>query len=76
MRNMRIAIILLIICGCAPGSTIRERDAASWIREHEKPIQCRKAGEWDSYLYYTLIDKNCEIYSTGLVKMNLPDTIK
>lgn len=66
---------LLLLSSCYEGNT---KATIEWIESHEHPIVVRMAycnGEF-SARGYTLIDAHGKIYDTGLLQLNLPDTLK
>lgn len=48
-----------------------------WINSHPKPIECRKhtVNGFDLSIDYTLVDSNGNLYRTGSIEMDLPDTL-
>jgi hypothetical protein len=74
MKNLAIAAMVLL-CSCYQENT---ECTILWIATHKRPIVCRHAyhnGEFSAH-GYTLIDAEGNIYDTGLLQLNLPDTLK
>lgn len=69
-----ILIFIVLICGCkdSPIATIE------WIKNHKHPIVCRASSLSlvGGGVSYTLIASDGQIYTTPLIDINLPDTLK
>ena len=70
----KLIIVLLIFCGC--GTEVNEQNTIRWISEHKKPIICRKYGCSELGCVWTLVDSLGNVFQTGLVNFNFPDTIQ
>ena len=67
-------IIIMFMCSCTDNN---EAKAIEWIKANKKPINCRIYGyNLNGDVSYTLISSDNVIYSTGLVNLDLPDTLK
>jgi hypothetical protein len=77
MKKLILALLIVIAfltIGCYQAN---EADTTIWVKTAKKPIICKLAGRnTDGFVIYTLIDADGNIYSTGLVTFNLPDTLK
>ena len=66
-------LLAAILQGCASAN---ERETIKWIAEHKKPIRCIYVGsDTQGNTIWTLIDADGNIYNTGRVEMNFPDTL-
>ena len=70
-----IAIVSIVFASCGTQENVSNTN--KWIKSHERPISCEASyiRPLDGAKGYSLIDANGEIYDTGLLSINLPDTI-
>ena len=62
---------------CFSCTSQNEKDLSAWVNQAKKPIICKLYGSNALGQYkYTLFDKDNNVYSTGLIEMSLPDTLK
>jgi len=75
MKKLIILLLLLVLTSC---SNINEDNTKKWIENAQKPILCRQYGTTNGFnqVLYTLIDADGNVYSTGRIYFNLPDTLK
>lgn len=70
MKRLMFVLVILILSSCNNSDkTIK------WIESNEKPIICKFAGMNEFGKRYTLLSASGKIYNTGMVKLELPDTI-
>jgi len=79
LRSKISLLILLLsvvfLCGGC-GRNNNEMETKLWVSQHPKPITCMYVGSnIMGENFYTLIDANGNIFSTGRVAMNFPDVI-
>lgn len=67
---MKYLFVLLLISGCWKGQTKITTDTIEWIKAAEKPVAV-----YQDFDTYTLIAADGEIYYTGRMQLQLPDTI-
>lgn len=86
-KPMKKLIILLTVfilsCQTEVDTSNNEQRTIEWIKDAKKPIICErqdyKGGRYSgqySYIKYTLIDADANVFSTGWVGLNLPNIIR
>jgi hypothetical protein len=67
-----LSALLVGVAGCGNNNN----GTAEWILKAQKPIICKYSGEyWNGHREWTLIAADGQVYATGGVTMQLPDTI-
>jgi hypothetical protein len=67
---MKKLLLLMMLTGCSAAPM------TNWINQHPKPITVFKSNKTDATRFYTLIDKNGEVFFSYETSLELPDTIK
>lgn len=71
-------LIALLLASCADTPKDKVKELSDWIVKAKKPVivKLNVMNGWNSENDYTLIDSTGAIYVTGMMRVNLPDTIK
>jgi hypothetical protein len=74
---LKPALLIGAVMCCFSCTSRNETKTNEWVKSAKKPIVCKLYGyNMKGDKCYTLISKDNEIFNTGAVNYELPDTIK